>query len=135
MTNGVEFSFERIVTADALLPLLRQTDWAAERSANEVTTMLDASAVKLGAWDGDRLVAFARAVTDLTFRALIDDVVVDVAWRGRGIGTALLRQMDQRLAAIEKVFLRCDTPLIPFYERLGYRRSEKCMDLVERAEA
>jgi ribosomal protein S18 acetylase RimI-like enzyme len=129
---SVELSFERPIEADDLLPLLAQTHWASGRGRDAVSQMLLATPVKLGAWQDDRLVGFVRALTDGRYRALIDDVVVEASLRGQGLGSRMLRQMADKLAGVEEVFLRCDNSIVPFYEGLGYRRTAICLDLVDR---
>ena len=51
--------------------------------------MLQASPA-VGAWHGQELIGFARAVTDGILRAYVEDVIVAPGWRGRGVGRALL---------------------------------------------
>lgn len=104
--------------------LLEQTDWARGRSASDLETMLRHTFVHLSAWRGERLVGFARAVTDTVYRAVIDDVVVDAEQRGQGIGTELLRRLGEELGDVEEVFLGCDTKVVSFYVRLGYRQAQ-----------
>jgi len=127
----VEFNFERTIDANALLVLLRQTHWAQQRTANDVQRMLGNSTITLGGYHDDQLVAFARALTDGHYRALIDDVIVDADHRGQGVGTELMRRMAERLSHVEEVFLRCEPEMTSFYERLGYQRNSMCMDLVK----
>ena len=131
-STGVELSFERPIAADDLLPLLAQSHWAAGRTRDDVHQMLAATPVILGAWKANRLVGFARALTDGRYRALIDDVIVDASLRGQGVGSHLMQFMADRLAHVEEIFLRCDKEVLPFYESLGYRQTAICLDLVKR---
>ena len=112
------------ITAEQLLPLYRQTAWAATRDAEGVTRMLAGTPLHVTAWEGERLIGFARSVTDGVYRALVDDVVVDEEARHQGVGSALVRAMVAQLAGVEEVFLGCGEPVMPFYERLGWRRDE-----------
>jgi GNAT superfamily N-acetyltransferase len=68
------------------------------------------------------LIGFARAVTDDLFRAYIEDVIVDEAYRGQGIGGEITRRLLERLAHVEEIALNCEDHLIPFYERFGFER-------------
>ena len=76
-----------------------------------------------GAWEGDRLVGFARVITDGIYQALIDDVVVKESKRGTGIGSELMRQLVERLTEVEEVFLHCGEQVVSFYERHRFERS------------
>lgn len=116
------YDFDSAITPDDLLPLLAQTGWAAKRTAGAVQRMLDNTTILLGVWDGDRLIGFARAVTDDIYRAFIEDVVVDEAYRGEGIGVELVRRLLEPLAHVEDVALVCNEALVPFYERHGFER-------------
>lgn len=93
--------------------------------------MLEATPIKLGAWQGDRLVGFARVLTDGLYRALIDDVIVDASLRGQNLGSRMMQRLAERLAGVEEIFLRCEPDMAPFYERLGYQRVAICLDLVQ----
>ncbi len=130
-TTDVELSFDRPIAAEQLLPLFAQCPWAADRGRDELGRMLEATPVKLGAWQRDRLVGFARVLTDGLYRALIDDVIVDASLRGQDLGSRMMRLLAERLADVEEVFLRCEQDVVPFYERLGYRRVAICLDLAE----
>ncbi len=66
-------------------------------------------------------VALARVTTDLASFAWIGDVVVDEAWRGKGIGTWLMREVVDHLAAIGVPRLVLTTrDAHGVYERIGF---------------
>lgn len=119
-----DYDLDRLITPDDLLPLFAQTGWAANRTADAVQRMLDNTDVRVGVWDGERLIGFARAVTDDVYRALIEDVVVDQAYRGQGVGVELVRRLLEPLAHIEDVSLVCNEALIPFYAQHGFELFE-----------
>ena len=52
-----------------------------------------AGSVPVGVFDGDRQVAFARAVTDGATFAYVSDVYVLEAYRGRGVATRMMEAM------------------------------------------
>ncbi len=120
--NTYRYSFEKTMTADDVLPLFAQTDWAAKRTAAGIRAMLENTPVCLGVWDGERLIGFVRVVTDDIYRAVIEDVVLDEAYRGQGVGAEMMRVLMERLAHIEEVALVCVDRMIPFYERFGFER-------------
>ena len=128
----VELSFERPICAEHLLPLYSQTGWADQRTCEDVEQMLTSTQVLLGAWKGDQLVAFARAVTDGKYRALIDDVIVDRAHRGKGLGQRIMHVLGERLLEVEEVFLRCDDDHVSYYQKIGYCDKATCLDWVDR---
>ena len=127
-----ELSFDRPIPADDLSPLLAQSHWAADRGHEQLVEMLEATPIKLGVWQSDRLVGFARVLTDGLYRALIDDVIIDESLRGRGLGGRMMTALAGRLSHVEEVFLRCEKELVGYYERCGYQRIAICLDLLDR---
>lgn len=55
------------------------------------------------------------AITDGVLAAFIPSLEVLPAYRGRGIGTELMRRMLTELARYPDVDLSCDAELQPFY--------------------
>lgn len=70
---------------------------------------------------GGEQVALARAVTDDASFAWLADVVVDDAWRGRGIGTWLVRSVVDHLheRGVPR-FLLATRDAHGVYERVGF---------------
>ena len=93
-------SAEKPINIDQLMPLMKQTYWAADRSENDVLTTVQNS-VCFGAYDEtDTLVGFARVVTDFVSHWYLCDVIVDEKHRGQGIGKMLIAAVvaDKRFA-------------------------------------
>lgn len=78
--------------------VVEQGYWARGRSRDDVAASIPASWV-FAVYDGDRQVAFARAVTDRVTFAWICDVIVDEPYRGRGIGHWLMATITDALEA------------------------------------
>ena len=79
-------------------------------------------------WDGPRLVAFARVLTDGIYRATLWDVVVDAAYQGRGVGEGLMGVILAHpvLSRVEKFWLNTRDKQ-KFYERFGFVSSPQGM--------
>ena len=83
--------------------------------------MLDNSAVKIGVWEGNRLVGFARAVSDGIYRCVIEDVIVDESYRGKGIGTKIMKLLVEELSDVEHIYLfTSGEKLKKFYEKFDF---------------
>jgi GNAT superfamily N-acetyltransferase len=65
------------------------------------------------------VVGFVSAIGDGGLTAFIPLLEVLPAWRGRGIGSELMRRILDRLGDRYAIDLTCDEQLLPFYERLG----------------
>jgi ribosomal protein S18 acetylase RimI-like enzyme len=69
------------------------------------------------------VVGFVTAVTDGVLSAYVPLLEVLPAWRGRGIGSELVRRLVARLESLYAIDLTCDPNVQPFYERLGFVRT------------
>ncbi len=74
------------------------------------------------AFDGDRLVGFATAITDHALFCFIPLVEVARSHRGRGIGSELVRRIARASGPIYGTYLCCDEDTASFYECLGFDR-------------
>ncbi|HLW75517.1 MAG TPA: GNAT family N-acetyltransferase [Bryobacteraceae bacterium] len=99
--------------------------WTRGRTLEDTRRMLEATRVMVAFADAsnDRLVAFARANTDETFKALIFDVIVDPDWRKRALGIDLMNALlaHPALAGVRHIELYCRPEMTRFYERWGFK--------------
>lgn len=95
--------------------------WSVGRARADVERMLrHCEVVTLS--DGDRLVGFARAVTDYAYKALVLDVIVAPSHRGTGLGRRLMDAIMQHpeLSRVRHFELYCKPEMKAFYEDWGY---------------
>ena len=99
---------------DDLHGLYQKEWWTQTRCREELETMLANSDVVHGLVDPatGALVAFARALTDGIYKAVVFDVIVAEAHRGKGCGRILMDTLLERpeLLAVKHVELFCKPP-------------------------
>ena len=100
---------------------LAQRVWPREYSLNDTAGAL-AKTVNIGAWDGRRLVGSVRVLTDGYFFATIPEILVDPAYRRRGIGRHLMALALDRVPR-GKVAFGAQPQSVAFFDRIGCRRS------------
>jgi predicted GNAT family N-acyltransferase len=105
-----------------LAALMRTAWWMSERTTADVERLLGNSDLVLAAMDRDKLVGFARVLTDYTHVALLLDVIVDESYRGSGVGAVLLDAVVNHaaLAEVRSLELVCQPELVAFYRRWGF---------------
>ena len=72
MKIAIKSNTEKPIDATSLLPLYANAGRWSERSEQDVNQMLQA-AICVGTWEGDRLIGFARALSDIDVVSLFCD--------------------------------------------------------------
>jgi N-acetylglutamate synthase-like GNAT family acetyltransferase len=95
--------------------------WAVDRQIEDLKIALDRSEPVVSAWDDDKLIGFARAVSDGIYRATIFDVVIDCDYQRLGLGRRLVATVLAHpcMQRVERIYLTT-THQQSFYERLGF---------------
>ena len=95
--------------------------WAKDRSLDDLALALAHSYPITSAWDGDRLIGFARTTSDRIYRGTIWDVVVSPSHQGAGIGRKLIHTLlsHPAMAKVERIYLMT-TQQQEFYKRIGF---------------
>jgi ribosomal protein S18 acetylase RimI-like enzyme len=96
--------------------------WAKNRSIEDLSIAIANSDPVISAWDGERLIGFARATSDVIYRATIWDVIIHPNYRGAGLGRKLVETVlsHPRVNRVERVYLMT-THQQRFYEKIGFQ--------------
>jgi ribosomal protein S18 acetylase RimI-like enzyme len=96
--------------------------WAAGRQMEDLAVAIAHSCPVISAWDGDRLVGFARALSDGIYRATIWDVVIHPDYRGSGLGRKLVQTVlaHPHISQVERVYLMTSHQQ-NFYSQIGFQ--------------
>jgi GNAT superfamily N-acetyltransferase len=109
---------------DELMELFAGQWWTARRTRDDVEAMLRGSGLLFALIDTsiNRLVGFARVITDGVYLAMLLDVIVANDRRGMGLGRALLDSVTNHatLVNVQSVELVCQPDLVPFYRQWGF---------------
>jgi acetyltransferase len=111
------------VSRAQFIALLQKTSLGARRplaEAERIDAMLQNADLLISAWDDDRLVGIARAVTDYAYCCYLSDLAVDEAWQRRGIGQGLLATLKQALHPQCKIILLAAPQAVDYYPHIGF---------------
>ena len=111
------------VSRAQFIALLQKTSLGARRplaEAERIDAMLQNADLLISAWDDDRLVGIARAVTDYTYCCYLSDLAVDEDWQRRGIGQELLATLKQALHPQCKIILLAAPQATDYYPHIGF---------------
>ncbi len=113
---------------EEILPLYQAVGWTNYTARpNMVDRAFENSDCVLGAWEGDRLVGFLRAVGDGASILYVQDIVVHPAFQRKGIGSSLLKELIQRYPDVYQTVLMTDNTekTSAFYRSCGFTSGEE----------
>ncbi|QSH40640.1 GNAT family N-acetyltransferase [Lentisphaerota bacterium ZTH] len=108
----------------AVVTLYRDAGWWHEdHSEDFIPKMISNSEVFAAAFDGDTLIGMGRALSDGISDAYIQDVVVLTSWRGRKVGSRIIKHLISELKnrGVDWIGLIGEPGTRPFYENLGFK--------------
>ncbi|MBC9784983.1 GNAT family N-acetyltransferase [Heliobacterium chlorum] len=73
----------------------------------------------------NKVIAFARVITDFAYKAILLDVIVESSYRKTGLGRELMEYISNhpKLKSVYIFDLFCMPDLVPFYEKWGFVES------------
>jgi len=121
---------------DEVLNLYKSVGWTNYTEKPDMLQSAIRHSIKvLGAYDGDKLIGFLRAVGDGHSILYIQDIIVLPDYQRRGIGKALVKAIDDQYSHVyQKVCLTDDSPeSVHFYKNCGFSLSSdfKCVAFVK----
>ena len=109
------------VDVDALHEFLSEhAYWALGRPRETVERLVREASRVVGLYDGDRLIGFARTVSDGQSFAYLADVYVLPEYRGRGLGVELVREAVENSPFADRRWLLHTEDAHELYEKLGF---------------
>jgi N-acetylglutamate synthase-like GNAT family acetyltransferase len=127
--STIQFKYTDTFSAQDLDQLIRlfkaAAFWAQDRSSEDMAMAVSHSFPVVTAWDGDRLIGFARATSDGVFRATIWDVVIDPTYQGGGLGRKMVETLvsHPHMSRVERIYLMT-TNQQGFYKRIGFEENQ-----------
>ena len=100
--------------------LSQESYWAAGRPRETQDRLIDDAARVVGLYDGERQIGFCRAATDGVSFVYLADVYVLEAYRGRGLGEAMVREMVEHGDLSHLKWLLHTSDMHPLYRKLGF---------------
>jgi GNAT superfamily N-acetyltransferase len=124
MNHQIIEGAEHMPLAD-IVRLLHTTYWAGQRPVEKIEASLRGSDC-YGVWlpEEEKLVGFARVISDHATTYYLCDVVIDEAYRGQGLGKALLAHIEAcpRYDGLRGLLMTRDAHGL--YEKFGFRTVE-----------
>ena len=134
LNENITIRQERL-SPEEYIDFLKRTDlgsqYPKERFEERVARLLKNATISLAARnESGILVGVLLGLTDYAYWLYVTDLGVDRAYERQGIGSELMRTAHE-LAGGEKdiaVYLIANEEAIPFYEKLGMKKSDEVME-------
>ena len=125
------------ISAKEYVGFLKRTDlgsqYPKERFEERIEKLVRNASLSLIARDETgKIIGVCFGITDFAYWLFLTDLGVDRDYTGQGIGKALVKKAHE-IAGGEKdiaVYLCANDDALPFYEKLGMRKSEDIMEYV-----
>ena len=133
MEGTMEIHEER-VSAEEYIDFLKRTDlgsqYPKERFYDRIAKLVNTVSISLVARnESGSIIGVLFGLTDFAYWLYVTDLGVDRTYTGQGIGRRLMKTAHE-IAGGEKdiaVYLIANEKAIPFYEKLGMKKSEDVM--------
>jgi N-acetylglutamate synthase-like GNAT family acetyltransferase len=113
------------IDLDQLEALLRAGGFK-DKERSRLEQQVSGARYVVSAWEGERLVGFARAISDGATNAYVSSVAVLPEYRGRGIGRAMIVRLLEGKDGILFV-LHARAEVKEFYVRCGFSEADDMM--------
>ncbi|MFZ1522312.1 MAG: GNAT family N-acetyltransferase, partial [Lactococcus raffinolactis] len=100
MEDSISYLNNKKITAQELSVLFqssgihRPTD-----DTKRLSTMIENASIIWTAWDDNRLVGIARALTDFSYACYLSDLAVDINYQKQGIGKTLINKIRDQIGS------------------------------------
>lgn len=88
--------------------------------------MIDKADIIITAWDRERMVGVARALTDYSYCCYLSDLAVSRDYQKQGIGKRLVELVKEAIGAEASLILLSAPSAVDYYPQIGFNRTDKC---------
>lgn len=119
----IHYDAFRSISEAQFVDLLKRSTLAERRPVDDSTSiaaMLKHANLLCTAWDEEKLVGLARALTDFEYCCYLSDLAVDAAYQRQGIGKKLIELTQSRLGAKARIILLAAPKAEAYYPAIGF---------------
>lgn len=82
--------------------------------------MLDNANLLVSAWDGEKLVGVARALTDFSYCCYLSDIAVANQYQNQGIGQELVTEVQKQIGDESNLIVLSSQETMDYYPKIGF---------------
>ena len=118
----ITYTEEKKFTQDAIQRLFLSVGWVSGQYPSRLYKALMHSSTVITARDGDRLIGLARLLDDSELVAYMHYVLVDPAYHGQGVASAMMEMVKEKYKDYLYIeIMPEESKNAAFYERFGFQ--------------
>ena len=121
--DKIRFEINNQVNAKELIEVFESVEW---RKSERNIVQAFQNSYYIIAYDGEKLIGFARAISDNCYYTNIFDVIVRPEYQGRGIGKKMMLMLKEKFSGTY-FFLTHTEGKRGFYEKCGFVKNDRAM--------
>jgi len=111
------------INIDSIIKLYSTNNWSSANKPEILYKALFNSHTLISAWDGEKLVGLANAISDGYLVVYYPHLLVLPNYQGKGIGKQLMEVMCKKYSSYHQQMLTSDINAIEFYKTCGFKRA------------
>ncbi|CAM3417147.1 GNAT family N-acetyltransferase [Marinicrinis lubricantis] len=89
-----------------------------------IQQMIDHSHLIISAWDDEKLIGVARALTDFSYCCYLSDLAVDADYQRSGIGVQMIERVKEKIDEQTALILLSAPEAMEYYPKIGFEKIE-----------
>ena len=129
----ISYQVEREIDPAAVADLFRRS--GIRRPVDDldrIGRMIEHANLILCAWDGEKIVGIARALSDFSYCCYLSDLAVDRAYQRQGIGKGLVDRIKEIVGEEVMILLLSAPEAESYYPHLGFEKAENAWRIPRR---
>ena len=125
----LELSLEDDIETDEVIALYKANGWSSAGKPEQLIPALNNSDALVTARISGKLVGIGNAISDGSLVVYYPHMLVHPDHKGKGIGRAMMRLLQQKYASFHQQMLTADVDAVGFYKSLGFDRAGKTVPM------
>ncbi|GAB6073537.1 GNAT family N-acetyltransferase [Nautilia lithotrophica] len=121
----IEYKINPEISVHNFIDILNRSGLGERRPVDNIeviTGMIKNAVIIVTAYDNDKIVGIARAVTDFHYCCYLSDLAVDKEYQHRGIGKTLISKLKNSLHKNCKIILLSAPTATEYYPKIGFEK-------------
>ncbi|MEM8900193.1 MAG: GNAT family N-acetyltransferase [Bacteroidota bacterium] len=120
---NVHISKTKDISQQDIIAIYEANHWSSAKKPDKLYQALLNSPTLVSAWEGDRLIGIANALTDGFLVVYYPHMLVHPDYQGKGIGKMMMEAFQEIYSDFHQQILVADGKAINFYEQCGFSKA------------